>query len=68
MAYLVEGDGSLDGRLVLHGLETFGPLLNLEGLVDDAIDSDLSGVKVVNSGRELVGFTETSDDGNFVAD
>lgn len=35
---LVEGDGSLDGALVPHGLETLSPLLEFEHLVDNSVD------------------------------
>jgi len=41
---LVEHNCSLDGTLVLHGLETLGPLLQLESLVDDTLDLDLTAV------------------------
>lgn len=41
---LVERNCSLDGTLVLHGLETLRPLLQLERLVDDALDLDLTAI------------------------
>lgn len=39
---LIEDNGGLDGALVLHRLETLGPLLQLERLVDDSCDLDLA--------------------------
>lgn len=42
--YLVKNDSSLDCALVAHGLQTFGPLFELECLVDDSVDLDLSAV------------------------
>ncbi len=42
--FLVKDNGRLDGTLVLHRLETLGPLLQLERLVDDPLDLDLARV------------------------
>ena len=39
---LIENNGSLNGTLVLHRLETLLPLVELECLVDDARNLDLS--------------------------
>lgn len=65
---LVKGDGSLDGGLVTHRLKTLLPLLDLEHLVNNAVDPDLAGIQVVYGSRELVGLREGAEDGNFVAD
>jgi len=45
---LVKGDSGLDSTLVLHALETLGPLLQLESLVDDSLDLDLTTVEVID--------------------
>jgi hypothetical protein len=47
---LVKYDGGLDGTLVLDRLQRLAILLELEGLVDDALGLDLSRVEVVDSG------------------
>jgi len=47
---VVEDDGSLDGALVLHGLQALGPLIQLECLVDDSFDLYLARVEIVDSG------------------
>jgi hypothetical protein len=39
---LVEDNGGLDGALVLHGLQALAPLLELEDLVDNALNIDLA--------------------------
>ena len=65
---LIKSDSSLDGALVTHGLQALSPLLELEGLVDDAANLDLASVKVVNGGRELVGFREGTENGDLVTD
>jgi len=39
---LIKDDGSLDGGLILHRLETLSPLLKLVRLVDDTLNLDLS--------------------------
>jgi hypothetical protein len=65
---LVKGDGGLDGALVAHRLEALLPLLQLEGLVDDAAHLDLAAVEVVNGGGELVGLGEGAEYGDFVSD
>ena len=41
---LVEDDCGLNGALVLHCFQTIGPLLQLEGLVDNALDLDLAAI------------------------
>lgn len=46
--YLVENDSGLDCRLVLHSLQTFCPLFELVGLVDNSLDLDLAGIEVIN--------------------
>lgn len=65
---LVEDNSRLDGTLVAHGLQALFPLVNLVDLVDDALDFDLAGVQVVDSGRELVSLRERTDNGNLVAE
>jgi hypothetical protein len=65
---LIKRDGSLDGRLVLHRLQTLRPLLKLEGLVDDTLDLDLARVEVVDGGGEFIDLTEATEDGDLVAD
>lgn len=67
-ALLVEGDGSLNGGLVTHRLKTFGPLFDLEDLVDNAVDLDLPRVEVINSSGELVGLREGAYNSDFVTD
>lgn len=42
--YLVENDGSLDGRLVSDALESLAPLFKFEGFVDNALGLDLTAV------------------------
>ena len=39
---VVEDNSSLDGALVLHGLQALAPLLEFEGLVDDTLNLDLA--------------------------
>ena len=52
MLSLVKGNGSFDRRLVSHSLEALSPLLEFEGLVDDAMHLDLATVEVVDSCRD----------------
>jgi hypothetical protein len=66
-AYLVKSDSRLDGALIPHGLETLLPLVELEGLVDDAVHLDLAAVEIVDGGGELVGLGEGAEDGDLVA-
>lgn len=40
----IEYNSSLDSGLVLHALETLGPLLELESLVDNSLDLDFAAV------------------------
>jgi hypothetical protein len=65
---LIKRNGSFDGRLVAHGFEALAPLLELVGLVDDALDLYLTAVQVVNCSREHVGLGEGSEDGDLVTD
>lgn len=67
-AHLVEDDGGLDGGLVADALEGLAPLLELEGLVDDALGLDLAAVEVVDGGGEHEGLGEGADDGDLVAE
>ena len=39
---VLEDNSSLDGALVLHRLQAFTPLLELEGLVNNTLDLDLA--------------------------
>ena len=45
---VLENNGCFDGGLVLHGLQALAPLLELEGLVNNAFDLDLARIEVVN--------------------
>lgn len=65
---LIEGDGSLDSGLVAHSLKTLLPLLNLVHLVHNTVHLNFARVKIVNSGRELVGLRETAEDSDFITD
>ena len=65
---LIKSNSRLDSGLVLHGLETLLPLVELEGLVDDPRDLDLAAVEIVDGGGELVGLGEGAEDCDFVAD
>jgi hypothetical protein len=47
---LVKYNSGLDGTLVLDRFQRLAILLELEGLVDDALGLDLSRVEVVDSG------------------
>lgn len=42
--HLVKDNSSLDGALVLDGVKSLLELLELEGLIDDALRLDLAGV------------------------
>ena len=55
---LVKSDDSLDSSLVANAFNGFPPLLQLEGLVNDALGFDLAALKVVNSCGELIGLRE----------
>lgn len=48
--HLLENDGGLDGALVLDALQRLAKVLELEGLVDDALGLDLARVEVVDGG------------------
>ena len=65
---LVESDGSLDGTLVPHRLQTLLPLIQSENLIHDAGDLDLIRVKVVDGSGELVSLREAAEDCDFVTD
>ena len=65
---LVKDNGGLDGRLVPDALEGLAPLLQLEGLVDDALGLDLAAVEVVDGGGEHEGLGEGTDDGDLVTE
>ena len=62
---LVEDDGGLDGALVPDALEGLAPLLQLEGLVHNALGLDLAAVEVVHRGGEHVRLGEGADDRDF---
>lgn len=64
----VKGDSGLDGALIPHGLQTLLPLIELEGLVDDALHLDLAAVEIVDGGGEFVRLGEGAEDGDFVTD
>jgi hypothetical protein len=48
-SHLIKDDSRLDSALVLDRLQSLTPLLELEGLVDNAFDLDFSRIKVVDS-------------------
>ena len=55
---LVKSDDGLDSSLVANAFNGFPPLLQLEGLIHDALGFDLAALKVVDSWRELIGLGE----------
>src|SRR5690606_31752162 len=65
---LIKDNSSLDGTLVLHSLQALAPLLQLVGLVDNAVHLDLATVQVGNGGGEHVSLREGAENGDFVAD
>lgn len=64
---LVKSNGSFDGGLVPHRLQTLLPLLDLEHLVDDSVDLHLACIKIRNSSWEFVGLGETAQNRDFIA-
>jgi hypothetical protein len=63
---LVKDNGGLDGGLVADALQSLTPLLELEGLVHDALGLDLAAVEVVDGGGEHEGLGEGADDGDLI--
>ncbi|GAO51126.1 hypothetical protein G7K_5237-t1 [Saitoella complicata NRRL Y-17804] len=63
---LLEHNSSLNGRLVLHRIQTLLPLLNLELLVHDTLNPNLTRIQVVDSSRETVCLGERSQNGNLI--
>lgn len=47
---LLEDNGSLNSALVFHSLQTFAPLIELIGLVDNSLDLYLARIKVSDGG------------------
>lgn len=64
----IKSDSRLDGTLIPHTLQTFGPLIQFERLIDDAADFDLSAIQVIDGGWEHVHFGEGAQDGDFIPD
>jgi hypothetical protein len=59
---LVKCNGGLNRAFVPHALETFGPLLEFKGLVNDTPHLDFARVQVIDGSREHICFTKRSQD------
>jgi hypothetical protein len=58
MSNLVKRNGSLDRGLIPQALETFRPLLEFEGLIDDTSNFDFARVQVIDGSRKHIRFTK----------